>query len=285
MSDDNELGTGLDSKKHLPGDRLKSGARDLVQCLRFYSRLPVPALPWESDPHALPDFQRLARVLPLAGLVIGLGPALVLAAALALDLGPWLAAALCVATMTLLTGAFHEDGLADTADGFGGGATPERRLAIMRDSLIGSFGGSALALAFALRIGALATLADRLHPGEAACVVLIVAALSRTAGLMPLTLLPPARQDGASYAVGQPSRNALWLAAAISAFIAVALGLPSALPVPGIVLMLGLPVLVGLGLTRLSARLIGGQTGDVAGAVQQIAEIAAMTGLLIMVEP
>lgn len=266
-------------------DALRSGATDLVRCLRFYSRLPVPPLPWEGDPHGVPDFRRIARVLPLAGLVIGLLPALILVAALALDLGPWLAAAMSVAAMTLVTGAFHEDGLADTMDGFGGGATPERRLAIMRDSLIGSFGASALVLAFTLRIGALATLADRLQPGEAACVVLIAAALSRTAGLMPLTLLPPARQDGASYAVGELSRDAFWLSVAVAAFIAVALGLASALPVPGIVLMLALPALVGLGFARLSRRLIGGHTGDVAGAIQQCAEVAGLIGLLITVAP
>src|SRR3712207_9529467 len=86
---------------------------------------------------------------------------------------------LSVAAMTIVTGAFHEDGLADTADGFGGGATPERRLAIMRDSLIGSFGACATALAVTLRVGAPATPADRLAPAQAARVVLLAAALSR----------------------------------------------------------------------------------------------------------
>jgi adenosylcobinamide-GDP ribazoletransferase len=258
---------------------------DLAQAVRFYSRLRVPALPFETDPYAVPDFQRLARILPLAGLVLGLVPALVLAIALFLDLGPWLAATLSVAAMTIVTGAFHEDGLADTADGFGGGASPERRLAIMRDSLIGSFGASAIALAFALRIAALATLADRLDPMQAALTVVIAASLSRTVGLMPITLLPPARQDGASYAVGRPSREALWWAASFAVGIAVLLGVPGALPVPGLVLMVGLSALAGIALTRLSDRLIGGQTGDVAGAAQQVAEILALVGLLIAVEP
>src|SRR5919107_3544644 len=163
-------------------------AVDLARAVRFYSRLPVPRLTFEGDPHALPDFRTMTRALPVAGLVIGIVPALVLGVALALRLGPWLSAALSVAAMTLVTGAFHEDGLADTADGFGGGATPERRLAIMKDSLIGSFGGSALVLAFTLRIAALATLAERVPAGSAAAAVLIAAVLSRTAGLLPLTL-------------------------------------------------------------------------------------------------
>src|SRR5919107_5691223 len=189
-------------------------AVDLARAVRFYSRLPVPRLTFEGDPHALPDFRTMTRALPVAGLVIGIVPALVLGVALALRLGPWLSAALSIATLTLVTGAFHEDGLADTADGFGGGTTPERRLAIMRDPLIGSFGGSALVLAFTLRIAALATLSDRLAPGEAALAVVIVAAVSRTAGLMPLAQLPPARIDGTAYSLGPPSREGTWAAAA-----------------------------------------------------------------------
>lgn len=258
-------------------------ATDIARCIRFYSRLPLPALPWEIDPHALPDFRTMTRVLPLAGLVIGLAPALVLVLALALDLGPWLAAGLSVATATFVTGAFHEDGLADTADGFGGGATPERRLAIMRDSLIGSFGGSALTLALILRVAALAIVADRLDAHAAALVVVIVAALSRTAGLLPLTMLPPARQDGASYAVGQPSKASLRFAAGLAALIAFCLAIPADLPFFGVVLMLAMAALTALALTRLSRRLIGGQTGDVAGAIQQVAEVAALIGLLILV--
>jgi adenosylcobinamide-GDP ribazoletransferase len=272
-------------ERQTAGSSWRSVASDVAKAVRFYSRIPLPALPFEADPHGLPDFRRLARVLPLAALVIALLPAVILAAALHLDLGPWLSAALAVAGMTLVTGAFHEDGLADMADGFGGGATPERRLAIMRDSLIGSFGASALILAFALRIGALATLADRLQPGQAALVLVIVAGLSRTAGLMPLTLLPPARLDGASYAVGQPSRRSLWGAAALAAAIAIPLGLLADLPLSALALMGALAALAGHILTRLSNRLIGGQTGDVAGAVQQVAEVLAMVGLVAALEP
>jgi adenosylcobinamide-GDP ribazoletransferase len=263
----------------------KGAAIDLARCLRFYSRLPVPALPWEADPHALPDFRAMAPLVPLAGLVLGFVPSLVLSLALWLGLGPFVAAALAIAALTVATGAFHEDGLADTADGFGGGATVERRLAIMKDSLIGSFGGSALALAFLLRIGSLSALAERLPPTAAAGAIVAAAALSRTAGLIPLTLLPPARRDGASAAVGQPSGSGLAAAAVIAAIATAILAALNAWPLPALVLMLVLPALVGLGLTRLSARLIGGQTGDVAGAIQQLAEIAAKIGLLIMLEP
>jgi adenosylcobinamide-GDP ribazoletransferase len=259
-------------------------AVDLAHALRFYSRLPVPALPWESDPHRLPDFPRLARMLPLAGAVLGILPALTMGAALALGLGPWLAAILSVAAMTLTTGALHEDGLADLADSFGA-ATRERRLEIMRDSRIGSFGAAALFLSLALRIAVLATLASRAEAGAVLAAIVIVASLSRTAGLMLLVFLPPARRDGASYSVGQPSRETFWLAAALAGLVAVVLGALAGLPPPGVGLMLALSVLTGLAFMRLSRRHLGGQTGDVVGAVQQVAEIAALIGLLTVLQP
>jgi adenosylcobinamide-GDP ribazoletransferase len=257
---------------------------DLAHCVRFYSRLPVPALPWEQNAHALPSFPRLVRVIPLAGLLIGLVPAAVLGCALLLDLGPWLAAILSVGAMMLATGALHEDGLADVADSFGG-STREKRLEIMRDSRIGSFGASALFLALALRIGALAALASRIDGGAVTAVVLLVASLSRTAGLMPLVFLSPARRDGMSQAVGQPARETFWLAAGIAGGIAVVLGALAGLPPIGVALTLVLSGLSGVALTGFASRHLGGQTGDIAGAAQQVAEIAALIGLLTVIQP
>jgi adenosylcobinamide-GDP ribazoletransferase len=256
----------------------------LAHCVRFYSRLPVPALPWEQNAHALPSFPRLVRVIPFAGLLIGLVPAAVLGCALLLDLGPWLAAILSVGAMVLATGALHEDGLADLADSFGG-STREKRLEIMRDSRIGSFGASALFLALALRIGALATLASRIDGGAVTAVVLLVASLSRTAGLMPLVFLSPARRDGMSQAVGQPARETFWLAAGIAGGIAVVLGALAGLPPIGVALTLVLSGLSGVALTGFASRHLGGQTGDIAGAAQQVAEIAALIGLLTVIQP
>lgn len=275
----------FEKTQSVPAGAWRNTMIDLAQCLRFYSRLPVPALPWEQNPHALPDFTRLARVVPLAGAVLGLLPALSMGIALLLDLGPWLAATLAVTIMTLTTGAFHEDGLADTADSFGG-ATRERRLEIMKDSRIGSFGASALILALLLRAGALAALISRTEDGWAVfTAILIAASLSRTAGLIPLVLLPPARRDGASHAVGQPGRHDLWFAAAFAAAVAVLLGLLGGLPPAGVGLMMVLSALSGLALARLARRHLGGQTGDIAGAAQQVAEIAALIGLLIVAAP
>lgn len=249
---------------------------DLAACLRFYSRLPVPRL-GDGDPHAAPDFRTVPRMLPVAGVVLALPSAAALLAAWALGLGPFLAAVLALAVSVPVTGALHEDGLADVADGFGG-ATRERRLEIMRDSRIGAYGATALVLALALRIGALATLLDRVA-AAAAVALLLAAALSRVAALLPLVLLGPARPNGLAAAVGRPSRGTLGIAAGFGLALAL-LALPFGLPAHGVLLMMLLCVLAALALTRLAAARIGGQTGDVIGACQQAAEIAGLLGLI-----
>src|SRR5690606_1808575 len=98
----------IEAPSGAPSGFWQAATIDLAQVLRFYSRLPVPVLPYERDAHALPDFPRLVRVLPVAGLVLGLVPALVLACAQSLSLGSWLCAILAVTAATLTTGAFHE---------------------------------------------------------------------------------------------------------------------------------------------------------------------------------
>jgi adenosylcobinamide-GDP ribazoletransferase len=258
---------------------------DLLKCLRFYSRLPVPVPAWERDPHGPPDFSTMPRAVPVAGAIIGLCGAAVLGLSHLLSLGALVTAALAIASLTLVTGAFHEDGLADAADGLGGGSTPERRLEIMKDSRIGSYGGAALVLAYALRIAALAELIARLGPSGAGAAVVLAAALSRTAGLLLMTLLPPARMAGSSYAVGRPDGGVVAVAWAICAALGLAAALVSSLPFLGVVLAFLLAAGIALAMTKLSARLIGGHTGDIGGAVQQLAEVAATLGLLIAARP
>lgn len=257
-------------------------AYDLAACLRFYSRLPVPRLPGEPDPHATPDFRTVPRMLPVAGVILALPAALVLIAAKGLGLGPFLAATLAVTLAALVTGALHEDGLADLADGFGGGTTRERRLEIMRDSRIGSYGGIALVLSLSLRIGALATLLDRTGAVSAAVAFVLAASLSRVAALAPMVLLAPARPGGASASVGRPSKGTVGIAAGIGLVLAL-LALPFGLPLAGLVLMPVLALTASLTLSGIAHAKIGGQTGDVIGACQQVAEIAALLGLILAV--
>lgn len=254
-------------------------AADLGETLRFYSRLPVPAMPADAGGYDPPDIDRIAYAVPLAGALIGLIGAAMLFGAGALGLTPFLGAVLAVAAMVLVTGAFHEDGLADTADGLGGG-TVARRLEIMRDSRIGTFGASALMLALLLRVGALEALQGHAGILRTALALMAGAAVSRTAGLLLLRALPPARTDGSAFVVGRPSADGA-LASAVSAAAVVALLLVPGFGVGATFAGLVAVLAVVLLMTHRAARLFGGHTGDVAGATQQLSEIAFLLAVLL----
>lgn len=251
-------------------------------CVRFYSRLPVPALPGETDPHAPPDFRSVPRALPFAALVIALPAALVLVGAGIAGLGGLLSATLAVATLAVTTGALHEDGLADSADGLFGGRNAERRLEIMKDSRLGSYGALAMGLALLLRVAALALILDRLGPLAATGVFIIAALVSRLSGVRLLAMTAPARPDGASAAVGRPSVRTALVAYAIGSGLALALAIGLRLPLFGLALGFFLAAANAALVRRLCLRLIGGQTGDIAGATQQLDEIALYLGFALV---
>jgi adenosylcobinamide-GDP ribazoletransferase len=261
----------------------RAASRDFVQMLRFYSRIPVPKLPFEADAHAVPDFTKAPRMLPFAGAVIGLPSALTLWLAASLGLPSPIAAAVTVAMAVLVSGAFHEDGLADTFDGLGGGWTPERRLEIMKDSRIGSYGGAALILALILRVAAISALVDEATPFTAGLLVLAAAGLSRTMGLTPVAMLPPARAGGFSSTVGRPAMPVYGLAMALSLFITGSLTGLADIPLWGAAIGIGLGLALTALMTFWSLKAIHGQTGDIAGACQQFSEIAFYIGLIISV--
>jgi adenosylcobinamide-GDP ribazoletransferase len=253
--------------------------RDLVDALRFFSRLPTPSGGAASGAGAGLELKRFSWACPIAGALIGAVGAAAFGLAALLGLPPFLRAAFAVATLVLATGALHEDGLADLADGFGGGQTREAKLAIMRDSRIGVYGTLALVLSLMLRVGALAALA-RGGFAVAAASLILSGAVSRAGALFPLALLPPARADGAGAAAGRLEANdliAAGFAVVCVAFLAglVALGVTRAL------FACVLAAAAAWGVSALARRQIGGQTGDVAGAAQQAAEIACLTALLI----
>ncbi len=185
-------------------------------------------------------------------------------------LTPNLAALLTLAATALITGALHEDGLADTADGLGGGRTRERKLEIMRDSRIGTYGVCALILSFGLRWSALAAIANPWAVALALC----AAHTAARAGVPAfMSLVPPARSDGLSASAGSPPGRSVAIAfAAGTLALALALG-------PGKALVsLILLSLAGLMLARLAIRQIGGQTGDILGAFEQTGEILDSAG-------
>jgi adenosylcobinamide-GDP ribazoletransferase len=203
--------------------------------------------------------------MPIAGALVGLIGAAVYWLTSAVGLPPFSAAALALAATLIATGCLHEDGLADTADGFGGGSSRERKLEIMRDSRIGTYGACALALSLILRWSALASIAD-----PAAVAMALIAAHAAARAPLPafMRFVPPARSDGLAAAAGGPPREG---AAAASFLGVVALGLclgPGAVII-GLLLLSSAAILMAW----LSVQQIGGQTGDVLGALEQINEI------------
>lgn len=239
---------------------------DIALALVLLTRLPLPRLDSAS-------FKRQARAVwafPLAGLAVTLPACAIGFAALSMGMPAGIAAGVVLAVQVLFTGAMHEDGLADCADGFWGGFDPARRLDIMKDSQIGSYGVLALVFAIGLRWQALTVLMQQGHVWS----LLALALLSRA--MMPVLMhwLPNARQSGLSQSHGRPSRRAVGLGLGL----AVALSLP--LLGAGSFAVVAMLALMTLGFGHLARAKIGGQTGDVLGACQQLCEITGLLTLL-----
>ncbi|MEM6711317.1 MAG: adenosylcobinamide-GDP ribazoletransferase [Pseudomonadota bacterium] len=255
---------------------------DLYRTLRFATRLPLPLLEREKhDAIVAPD--RFATAFPVCGWVVALiggGLAGLLMMTMA---SPVLAIILAVAAMTIATGALHEDGLADFADGIGGGRTRERKLDIMRDPALGSYGALALLLCVGTRIASLVPLA-MLHPWLPCAALLAAHGTSRASAMMLASILPQARAEGAAARLGKPTKRA-----AAASFAIAGIGTMAALTVPldplaaGVVTaatMLSAAAAAG-SVGVLASRYLGGQTGDVLGAAQQLSELAGMIILSI----
>ena len=251
---------------------------DFLACLRFYSRLPVPVLPYEAEPYAMLDFATSVRVLPFAGFFIGGSGGVVLWGTSLAGFSPLLASAFCLAALLLVTGAFHEDGLADTADGLGGGMTLERKLEIMKDSRIGTLGGAALIMSLLLRTLLMAEIITRFGAPAAALVLAASGGASRVAALMLHALLPSARNDGAAWAAAKPLPSTLMLATGLALVVGFS---PMALGLGALPLAIGLALMAGaaFAMAGIAHRQIKGMTGDIAGATQQIAEILFFAAL------
>lgn len=257
----------------VPTKWLTERAADLLICLRFCTRLLLPPLSFEQGETAKEaTLADAAAMLPVAGAIIGAAMAFVLYVAAKLGLTSSLAALLAIGAGIVLTGALHEDGLADFADALGG-STAEQRLAIMKDSRIGSFGALALILVTLARIMSVALLSDQ-SLALAATVLIAASASSRLFALLPLNLLEPARADGLGAATAATKREDL-VTAGIATLIFGLLPLLAGAGLIHVLFALILPAATAYGITHLARRLVKGQTGDIAGATQQIAELAA----------
>ncbi len=255
-------------------------AAEVLTCLRFYTRLPLPALALETA-FAPNPFAHCLRWAPLAGCVVGAMGAAALTLALWLGLPAMVAAILALLATVMIGGGLHEDGLADLADGFGGGTTRTRKLEIMRDSRLGSYGALAIGFSLLLRTACIAALAERGGPALAGAALLAAGAASRGFGLMPMALLTPARSDGLGHGAGRLPAEVFPTAASLALVIGLLLPVAGGAGWPRAALGLGLSVVAAGWTTSLARRQIGGHTGDVAGACQQLCEVALLLGLLL----
>lgn len=237
-------------------------AGDILTAIALLTRLPVKA-----------EFDRSAQAVwayPLAGLFVAALAGVVVTVALWLGLAAPFAAGLWIAATMIMTGAMHEDGLADCADGFWGGWEPARRLEIMKDSQIGTYGVLALVLSVGLRWLAVWVLIEN---GTWFWALLTIEGLSRAAMPMLITQLPHARDTGLSHAQGRPALNSALLAIGLAAAIAF---LMIGWVVFKLIILGGVAaVLMGW----LAHRKIGGQTGDVLGATQQVTCLVMLVAL------
>jgi adenosylcobinamide-GDP ribazoletransferase len=239
-------------------------ATDLKVTLVFYTRLPL----FLGDPGAGGSLAQASWAAPVAGALIGALGAAAYGLAHMAGLGPLPAAGLALVATMAVTGCLHEDGLADTADGFGAGATPERRLAIMRDSRIGTFGACALIVSIGLRWGALASLAD---PLRVAAALIAAHAAARATLPMIMRVTPTARPDGLSAGAGLPPAESA-AAAVLLGLVALGLALGNVRALIALMLL----VAASWAVRRLALAKIGGQTGDVLGALEQLGEVLVL---------
>ena len=258
--------------------RVRQPLTSLAANLRFYSRLQIPA--WLGKHIEARGFDLASDValVPLAGAMIGVCGALGLALAWGLGLSAPLCALVAISILVLVTGGLHEDGLADVADGFGGGADKAQKLEIMKDSRLGTYGALALGLSLTARIMLLATIAEHSF-AQAAPVLIGAAGVSRFAGLIPMILLKPTT-DGLGASLTRPGASGLRIGAVL-ALIAALLPMLAGADFGAVLAALAFALVAVYALTRVADRQIGGQTGDVAGAAQQLAEIAFLLAFVL----
>lgn len=240
--------------------------------VRFFTRIPVPA--WVG--HSQDQLDRAARYFPLVGWIVGaIGAAVTEGASILLPSS--VAILLGMAATLLATGAFHEDGLADACDGFGGGWDREQVLRIMKDSRIGSYGALAIGMALLVKFHALSEIDALTEPPGLALALVAGHAASRLAPVIVMRWLAYARDDesGKSKPLAQSIGNGGLALAAILALLPCAMLAPVVMAwgIGGVLLVAALAI-------RYFRRRLGGYTGDCLGATQQVAEIAFYLGLL-----
>ncbi|NDW52332.1 adenosylcobinamide-GDP ribazoletransferase [Aliiroseovarius sp. PrR006] len=243
---------------------------DIPAAIGLLTRLPIRV----NTTLATQRAARSAWAWPLAGIVPAIIGWVMGFGAVSVGLPPLFAACLALLGQIMVTGALHEDGLADVADGFWGGYERDRRLEIMKDSRIGAYGVIGLVLSLGLRASALAVLLP--HPGALSALI-VIAVSSRLPMVLLMAAMPNARGAGLASQVGRPPARTAWIACGVTALVVLIL-MPVAL--------FPLVAYIGLGaltLAVLANTKIGGQTGDVLGASQQISEIIGLAVIVSLI--
>ena len=246
--------------------------RDVVTAFMLLTRLPLPTGRFAHTSDRTPA--QAAWAYPLVGLGVGLIAVAVAWVMQTLGVVSPITALFVVLASVVVTGAMHEDGLADCADGFWGGWDMAKRLSIMKDSQVGTYGVIVLVLSLFLRWYVITQMIDK---GVLMGAVLTAAVMSRGAMVWVMHRLPHARKDGLAQRTGKPSKTATYLALGFAGIAAVFGPEVSAFWL--IVIAAGLT----LGVSAVARRKIGGQTGDVLGATQQVVELGILIGFDTMV--
>ena len=246
--------------------KLREIATDLAVATSLLTRIPV-VLSGDID-HG-----RAAWAWPVVGVGLGFAAGVLVWLVTTFGAGASIAAILGLAVLALMTGCIHEDGLADTADGFWGATEPRRKLEIMHDSRIGVYGTTALVLTLIARF---VGINEALQGTGALSALVVSAALSRAVMLISMRYCTLARLDGLASACGKPSAYSVMVGGMLAMVVSVAmvgwLALPSAIAAAA----------AGWIVSHLATKKIGGHTGDTLGATQQTAEAACLLVLATM---
>ncbi|MEO1747624.1 MAG: adenosylcobinamide-GDP ribazoletransferase [Pseudomonadota bacterium] len=249
----------------------------ILRALGFLSRIPVGSSHFGDGHRASDD----AHVYPLAGLVISLPAALLVGLAAVYPHASLLLATLAVAATVIITGALHEDGLGDVADGFFATTDRTRMLEIMRDPHLGTFGTLALILSILLRVVCLGILIENAGAVETAMLLMATEALSRSALVWHWFALPNARPGGKADHAGQPSQRQVQLSLVFGMAIFTVASFLAQISVVAAVMTVICAAIAALLFKTYCIAKLGGHTGDTVGATQQIVVLSLLALLAI----
>ncbi len=269
------------NKMHL----LRTIEQDIRIAFAFLTRIPVP---YPVNNEGKPIERSLAEAswaFPFVGILVGACGSLVMVLSDTLNLPVYVSALLAITTTIFITGALHEDGLADVADGFGGSHDRDRKLEIMKDSTVGSYGALALCISILLRTILLGGLLDWgsmdqvqgevSYPSLAIAIIIAAHIIGRGYAPLIMTHLPLARTGGLAAVARKPK-----LRSSYGGFFITILFVFSLLPTLPAIIILSSPLLVIILFSWLSMKQVGGYTGDVLGAAVQLCEITVYLAAL-----